>query len=820
MPTIRTKAPSPHKTPAVDIRRDEEDEQEEGDEGRERRAREKNVVDNAIADVDRNDAIGIKSRLPKKQQQQQPPMTTHPANIRHLEPSTESVKTTAAAAAVATAAEHRDEKNGKHEQVGVDKQDDDEEDHQNASKDNDTSTRNGDGRAPLHTISSHASRRSRSGRDDDDDDGTDDDNDDDDTDTDDTDDERAKENETDENEAVDIDGDERKSNGSENDAKRTRSDAEIQHHNKNAQNRIDEQNTKVHTQETSATTTETTAAAVAEHTGQEDPEHNAPVRRPIRTLWCGDLAMWMDEDFLLRAFRAFSRNVQVVETKVIRNKATGLSEGYGFVEFGSHAAAECVLRTLNGRQVPGTTQSWRLNWASFGIRERRSAAQHAEPADAPEMEYSIYVGDLQREVTDVLLLRTFRAVFPSARSAKVVVDAASGASKGYGFVRFGDERERDSAMMEMNGKPCLKKLMRISSATTKKGTAPAQYAAALAQLTNHMQNGIDFDDVSKKKLSRADRRALTRSRRALLFQGNHQHLYHPVASPGTEGNDTTMPYQHTQQQPSSPFFAQPRGGGGELGNTTLFVGGLDSAVSENLLRSAFSIFGDLVYVKIPHGKGCGFVQYVERSSAERALVALNGKRLGASNIRVSWGRSNLAVGGSLPPPTISATSTGGGGGGGAGGATPIVPQVTSAMASSPATTAIFDGSAAGAAGNVSAGGASSPTAAASAMPMSFVNGYMPQTSFIYHPEYAHYAHYFTGCPMYYGMPHTGAPGTVSMTNAYVPAPYSTPYHSPPPTPTTTTHTGFPGAALHQQLQLLPHEEQHDVENTLPTHTVG
>ena len=113
------------------------------------------------------------------------------------------------------------------------------------------------------------------------------------------------------------------------------------------------------------------------------------------------------------------------------------------------------------------------------------------------------------------------------------------------------------------------------------------------------------------------------------------------------------------------------------------------------------------------------------------------------------------------------------------------------------------------------------------MPMSFVNGYMPQTSFIYHPEYAHYAHYYTGCPMYYSMSHTGAPGTVPMTNAYVPAPYSTPYqshaspyHSPPTTPTTTTHTGFHGAALQQQLLLLPHEEQHDVENTLPTHTVG
>lgn len=57
--------------------------------------------------------------------------------------------------------------------------------------------------------------------------------------------------------------------------------------------------------------------------------------------------------------------------KVIWKKETGYPEGYGFVEFLSHAAAERILQTYNGIQMPDTTQLFRLNWASFGLGERR-----------------------------------------------------------------------------------------------------------------------------------------------------------------------------------------------------------------------------------------------------------------------------------------------------------------------------------------------------------------------------------------------------------------------------------------------------------------
>ena len=47
----------------------------------------------------------------------------------------------------------------------------------------------------------------------------------------------------------------------------------------------------------------------------------------------------------------------------------------------------------------------------------------------------------------------------------------------------------------------------------------------------------------------------------------------------------------------------------------IFVGGLDSDVSDEDLKQPFSKFGEIVSVKIPIGKGCGFVQFANRYSS-------------------------------------------------------------------------------------------------------------------------------------------------------------------------------------------------------------
>uniref|UniRef100_A0A5B7AQQ6 RRM domain-containing protein n=1 Tax=Davidia involucrata TaxID=16924 RepID=A0A5B7AQQ6_DAVIN len=275
----------------------------------------------------------------------------------------------------------------------------------------------------------------------------------------------------------------------------------------------------------------------------------------IRTLWIGDLQYWMDEQYLINCF---AHSGEVVSAKVIRNKQTSQSEGYGFIEFVSRAAAERNLQTYNGTQMPNFEQNFRMNWASFGVGEKR-------PDDTPD--FTIFVGDLAADVTDYMLQETFRAHYPSVKGAKVVTDRSTGRTKGYGFVRFGDESEQLRAMTEMNGGFCSSRPMRIGPAANKKNVGSQQYPKASYQNTQGAQ---------------------------------------------------------TEDDPN---------------NTTIFVGGLDSTVTDDHLRQVFSQYGQLVHVKIPVGKRCGFVQFADRSSAEEALRMLNGTQLGGQNIRLSWGRS-------------------------------------------------------------------------------------------------------------------------------------------------------------------------------------
>ncbi|KAF5804126.1 putative RNA recognition motif domain, nucleotide-binding alpha-beta plait domain superfamily [Helianthus annuus] len=275
----------------------------------------------------------------------------------------------------------------------------------------------------------------------------------------------------------------------------------------------------------------------------------------IRTLWIGDLQYWMDEQYLLSCF---AQTGEVVSAKVIRNKQSGQSEGYGFIEFVNRAAAERHLQAYNGTLMPNVEQLFRLNWASFGAGERKQD-------DTPD--YTIFVGDLAADVTDYTLLETFRAHYPSVKGAKVVTDRLTGRTKGYGFVKFGDESEQLRAMTEMNGRLCSTRPMRIGPAANKKNVGSQQYPNASYPNTQATQNDDDPN------------------------------------------------------------------------NTTIFVGGLDPNVSDEHLKQVFSQYGQIVHVKIPVGKRCGFVQFADRSCAEEALRTLQGTQFGGQTVRLSWGRS-------------------------------------------------------------------------------------------------------------------------------------------------------------------------------------
>ncbi|KAG7097520.1 hypothetical protein E1B28_004863 [Marasmius oreades] len=397
-----------------------------------------------------------------------------------------------------------------------------------------------------------------------------------------------------------------------------------------------------------------------------------------------------------------------------------------------------------------------MNWAS---------AVHEIPSPFPSnciqsqfhvhqqypIEYSIFVGDLAPETSDLDLVAVFRnpvlglrndrepkfiRPFLSCKSAKIMLDPITGVSRGYGFVRFTDEADQQRALIEMHGLYCLSRPMRVSPATAKfKPHTPAPISTQIfsspfqvtpqssaitltrplsgSRHTNTIsianapnQHKSIFSPITSSSHAAVVPNITTPSTFSLLdnnSDGSSSPASGARSSPSngslastatvfSAGPDADVKYLTQQKFPSdeSPTSQIPVhsfsthghstysyiapstevssaarymlsgeswkhhavqtlgnliGPNGEQltstdpYNTTVFVGGLSPMINEDILRTVFAPFGDIHYVKVPVGKNCGFVQFVRKADAEKAIKRMQGFPIGPNRMRLSWGRS-------------------------------------------------------------------------------------------------------------------------------------------------------------------------------------
>jgi RNA recognition motif-containing protein len=85
-----------------------------------------------------------------------------------------------------------------------------------------------------------------------------------------------------------------------------------------------------------------------------------------KKLFVGGLAWATDDQGLADAFSQFGA---IVEAKVVTDRDTGRSRGFGFVTFEDEAAAQAALDGMNGRDLDGRTL--RVDMASDQSPRRR-----------------------------------------------------------------------------------------------------------------------------------------------------------------------------------------------------------------------------------------------------------------------------------------------------------------------------------------------------------------------------------------------------------------------------------------------------------------
>ncbi|KAM0751533.1 hypothetical protein T439DRAFT_212388 [Meredithblackwellia eburnea MCA 4105] len=374
--------------------------------------------------------------------------------------------------------------------------------------------------------------------------------------------------------------------------------------------------------------------------------------RASSSLHLGDLEPWMDEAYVRECCARMGWD-GVTGVKIIRGSSP--TSGYCFLTFPSVNHAAQVLARFNASPptlMPRSSRTFKLNW-STGL-----------PGAQPRWdgEFSVFVGDLGRDVGEAELMALFTPLFPSTKSAKIMYDPSTSLSRGYGFIRFADEGDMQRALLlgqnAGSGLSLHGRTLRISEASGPgaEGRERTRSTSRDGSTTSSYHNPLHQREISSPTSSFAS------------------HLSPTFNSPYTPSTPLSPGSLHFSSNPLSPALGassslsssrsgplSPRSGGSgfpnslsssvgagnsagphttDPNNTTVFVGGLPACISEETLKSFFHHFGEITYCKIPAGKGCGFVQFVRRADAELAIAKMNDFPIhGKSRIRLSWGRS-------------------------------------------------------------------------------------------------------------------------------------------------------------------------------------
>lgn len=289
----------------------------------------------------------------------------------------------------------------------------------------------------------------------------------------------------------------------------------------------------------------------------------------------------------------FNQFGTVEDCKVVLDKATQTSKGYGFVKFATRAEAEICLHQAQGMQV----------------ESKRLKVQKAELGKGPPGNATVYVSGFDPiTFSEQELIGYF---MPYGSVVKVNMHTPQPGKKGVAFVTFEYYAEANLAMEALNGtvvgangKDTL--TVRISEQTSR--AAHMHMAGAVPRQAVPMQ--------AQGKMTGRVTMAPTQR-------------YQPYKRPGQGGPMVAGLQQGMPRRMKNEVAVVPTPNGVD-GNYCLFCYGLQE-MDENMLWALFSPFGTIAHVKAPQGKNFGFVNMPNYLEAVNAINNLNGSTIhGAS----------------------------------------------------------------------------------------------------------------------------------------------------------------------------------------------
>ena len=86
----------------------------------------------------------------------------------------------------------------------------------------------------------------------------------------------------------------------------------------------------------------------------QELEENPRKRRMTMNIYVGNLSDHATDEAIKQAFESFG---QVISARVIKDKYSGQSRGFGFVEMPMQSEAQTAIKSLNGKELLGKQMS-------------------------------------------------------------------------------------------------------------------------------------------------------------------------------------------------------------------------------------------------------------------------------------------------------------------------------------------------------------------------------------------------------------------------------------------------------------------------------
>ncbi|CAH2265187.1 nucleolysin TIAR [Pararge aegeria] len=295
---------------------------------------------------------------------------------------------------------------------------------------------------------------------------------------------------------------------------------------------------------------------------------------------------------------------------------------------------------------------------------------------------TLYVGNLDASVTEEFLCALFGQI-GEVKGCKIIREPGNDP---YAFLEFTNHTAAATALAAMNKRVFLDKEMKVNWATSP-GNQPKtdtsnHHHIFVGDLSPEIETHIlreafaPFGEISNCRIVRdpqtlkskgyafvsfvkkADAEAAIQAMNGQWLGSRSIRTNWSTRKPPTKGPNEGAPSSKRVKQPTfDEVYNQS-----SPTNTTVYCGGFTSnIITEELMQSTFSQFGQIQDVRVFRDKGYAFIRFTTKEAAAHAIEATHNTEISGHTVKCFWGKENGGTENqSSNNPPAPPTSMGGG----------------------------------------------------------------------------------------------------------------------------------------------------------------